>query len=453
MLRLCQSLHSLTVHPQVTRISSTFVRNVPVIHNSRSMSGFFKHGDAEPLWKSMAGVSAQGKKRGRQKQTLRQKNLNKGKRIGYGKARISWPGLTSSTLIGAGKASRPQQIGEMDEKVYTSYQEELAETIKNSSSSGFRRRVDPLERGWTSAKAPGRKFGPPEAANKELDFDNFNSVLLEFKTVFHMTGNLGRVRRNSILMVTGNGAGAVGFTLSPGKFGKNMPAFRKAVNKAGLRLMYVDRFEDRTVYHDFFTQFGATKIFVKQQPPGHGVVAHRAIQAICQMVGIKDLYAKVEGSVSNIQHITKAFMLGLLRQKTHQVFADEKKLYLVEMREENDYFPRVVGTPSDGIVRTKDDIGHNEILDYEMLCFEGNLPMWRERRGNPWVGSPGWDKYVRKSWARQSHPEVRTRMRVQNGDEWGAVRSHLYPKYPECVERDWKKYIQMWRERKGAEED
>ena len=56
-----------------------------------------------------------------------------------------------------------------------------------------------------------------------------------------------------------------------GKFGKNMPAFRKAVNKAGLRLMYVDRFEDRTVYHDFFTQFGATKIFVKQQPPGHGV--------------------------------------------------------------------------------------------------------------------------------------------------------------------------------------
>ena len=40
-----------------------------------------------------------------------------------------------------------------------------------------------------------RRYGAPEAANKELEFENFDSVLLEFKTVFHMTGNLGRVRR------------------------------------------------------------------------------------------------------------------------------------------------------------------------------------------------------------------------------------------------------------------
>ena len=58
------------------------------------------------------------------------------------------------------------------------------------------------------------------------------------------------------------------------------------------------------------------------------------------MAGITDLYAKVEGSL-NMQHITKAFMLGLLRQKTHQVMADEKKLHLVEMRAENEFFPKV----------------------------------------------------------------------------------------------------------------
>ena len=50
-----------------------------------------------------------------------------------------------------------------------------------------------------------------------------------------------------------------------------MAGLRKAVNKAGLRLMYVERYEDRTVYHDFFTQYGKTKIIVRQQPPGHGV--------------------------------------------------------------------------------------------------------------------------------------------------------------------------------------
>lgn len=71
------------------------------------------------------------------------------------------------------------------------------------------------------------------------------------------------------------------------------------------------------------------------------VIANRVIRAICEMVGIKDLYVQVEGATQNVQHLTKAFMLGLLRQKTHQALADEKQLHLVEMRAENDYFPRV----------------------------------------------------------------------------------------------------------------
>merc|ERR1711990_1436398 len=81
----------------------------------------------------------------------------------------------------------------------------------------------------------------------------------------------------------------------------------------------------------FYTQFGHSKIFVQQQPPGYGIRAHRAIKAICQMCGIKDLYAKCEGSL-NVQSVVKAFVLGLLRQRTHQALADEKQLHLVEMR-------------------------------------------------------------------------------------------------------------------------
>ena len=101
--------------------------------------------------------------------------------------------------------------------------------------------------------------------------------------------------------------------------------------------------------------------------------------------------------------------------------------------------------------RTKADIGHNEILDYEMICFEGNLPQWRESSKNPWLGTPAWDKHLRTKWAYESHHQVRQRMRVEGGDQVGAVRSHLADKYPECVERDWKKYIGMWRERKQAD--
>jgi len=410
----------------------------------------------------MAGVSQQGKKRGRARNLLRRKDLNRGQMLGYGKAKIRWPVLTTKAikLEPGSKTEKESQVEQMDDSIYDAYKEKLDDIRKTSGQSqgGFKRFQHPLDRGWAGGRPLGKKFGPPQSTNQELTFDNFETILLEFKTVFHMTGNLGRVRRNSIMMVTGNGQGAVGYTVSPGKYGKNEQGLKKAVNKAGLRLVYVDRYEDRTVYHDFFTQFGKSRIFVQQQPPGYGIRAHRVIKAICDMCGIKDLYAKCEGSL-NVQHIVKAFMLGLLRQRTHQVLADEKGLHLVEMRHENDYFPRVVASPSNGKVRTKAEIDHNEILDFEMISFEGNQPAWRPGQSggppkvNPWEHSPSWGKHLRRMYKFRSHPQVRQRMRVEHGFQWGSVRSHLYPKYPECVERDWKKYTKMSKERKAAQDD
>ena len=38
-------------------------------------------------------------------------------------------------------------------------------------------------------------------------------------------------------------------------------------------------------------------------------------------------------------------------------------------------------------MRTQEQIGHNEILDFEMISFEGNLPNWQ-------AGQPGGPKLV-----------------------------------------------------------
>lgn len=70
-----------------------------------------------------------------------------------------------------------------------------------------------------------------------------------------------------------------------------------------------------SVFHDFFTQFGSTKIYVEKKNKGYGLVCHRAIKLICDAIGIKDLRAKVEGS-TNVQHVVKAFFIGLLQQVT-----------------------------------------------------------------------------------------------------------------------------------------
>lgn len=137
-----------------------------------------------------------------------------------------------------------------------------------------------------------------------------------------------------------------------------------------------------TVMHDFYCQFGRTKIFVKQMPEGFGLVCHRAIRTICEVVGIKDLHAKVEGS-TNLQHIVKAFFIGLLKQvqlifsnwilinkyifvkKTHQEMANEKGLHVVELRKECSYYPKVIATPPK--CRSSSEIKSDELTDYAQV--------------------------------------------------------------------------------------
>jgi len=401
---------------------------------------FYNRQDSTKLWGSMVGVSSQGKKRGRARNLLRQKNLNRGQMLGFGKKRVDFPGLTSKSYTGSGEQMRTKRITEISDSAYDKYEEGLSRVRDAVGQKRVKRRVNPLERGWSGGKPLGRRFGAPEAVNKEHSFDNFDSVLLEFKTVFHMTGNLGRVRRTSALMVTGNGNGTFGYSLTSGRYGGNFKTFRTAVNKAGLRLLTIDRYEDRTVFHDFFTQYGHTRILVQQRPPGTGIIAHRGIKAICELAGIKDIYAKVEGAVT-MQSIVKAFVLGLIRQKTHQTLADEKRLHLVEIKPENDYYPRLLASPSDGTVRTREEIDHNEILDFEMISFEGHLPTPRKASKNPWEGTKGWDLHLRRGFAYRAHPRQRLQMRVENGEGVGAVRSYLSEKYPECREIEKKQKI------------
>jgi len=408
-------------------------------HTTASLASFYTKKSGDEIWSAMLGVSSQGKKRGRARNMLRQKNLNRGQIIGFGKKKMDFPGLTSNSTQGVGQGLKSKKIETMQDKLYDKYEEDLAKIRELGNQKRKRRATGALERGWAGGKIAGKKFGAPISVNKELKFENFQSVILEFKTVFKMTGNLGRVRRTSALMVTGNSNGTFGYSLTAGRYGQNARTLKSSVNRAGLRLHNIARYEDRTVFHDFFTQFGNTRIFVEQRPFGFGIRAHRGIKEICERAGIKDIYCKLEGA-NNMQHICKAFILGLLRQKTHQELADEKKLHLIEMRPEEDFYPRLVASPSDGKARTQAEIEHNEVLDFQMISYEGHLPVPRTKR-NPFEHHITWENKQRRDWAYEHHDKVRRRMRVENGDVYGAVRSHLYEKYPECIESKYSKPV------------
>jgi len=120
---------------------------------------------------------------------------------------------------------------------------------------------------------------------------------------------LGKKKQSSVFVVTGNKNGVIGYGF--GKGPASSGAMRLARIHASQRLLYIDRYEDRTLFHNFYEEFYFTKVYAEKMPAGYGLKCHRIIKLICDLVGIKDLYAKVEGS-RNPKNIAKAFISGLL---------------------------------------------------------------------------------------------------------------------------------------------
>ncbi|XP_034941076.1 28S ribosomal protein S5, mitochondrial [Chelonus insularis] len=374
-----------------------------VIDNVRHAS-FFNRYPADYLWKGATAVSNAGKKRGRLKSRRPIRNLNRGQVIGVGRVNIVWPGLNAPVLKGR-ELVQQQRLPDNPEQIQKIYK------LRDTSTRRRRIRIHPLLRGWTSAKPGGRKIGPPDPVGDEK-FEGFETIILQLKQVTHMTGHLGRTRNWSALVITGNGQGLAGFGEGRGSEGK--AALRKAKNRAAQRLIFIKRYNERTVFHDFFCQFGGSKIFVYKKGEGFGLRCQRVLKACCEVLGIKDLRCKIEGS-TNTRNVMKAFFIGLLRQKTHQEIAEEKKLHLVEFRRERDNFPVVVASPAKA--RTSEEIKFGELLDFKRYAYEeGKVPLDNPPPRPFYERLPSWTIRQRKIAVTRNKEDVRVKIMAEEGD-------------------------------------
>lgn len=405
--------------------------HTPLVDNVRNES-FFNKRSADQLWKSVTSVSNAGRRRGRAKGLARKRDLNKGQQLGMGKVRFLFPGLNVPVVRGR-EIINLQKLSENPDQ--GTEQSQVQTMVKQ------RPKIPPFLRGWTSRKPTGQRFGPPEIKEEPDAFQGFDSWLLEFKMVSTMTGNLGRKSRLSALVITGNGNGIAGYALAKAKEGKH--AIFLARNKAGRKLLFFPRYKEHTVMHDFYTQCGKTKIFVQKKQEGYGLVCHRAIKCICEAIGIKDLHAKIEGSI-NYQNIVIAFITGLQKQKSFQEMADEKQLHLVEFREENDNYPVVVASPAR--VRTSEEIKPNEILDFEQYLMDGKVVLKKRKYTPFYTRLVSYTYHLKKLERIRNKREVKIRLLA----EYGVARSFLADKYPEAQELLWsKKRVQQEAEAKG----
>lgn len=382
---------------------------------------FFNKLPAEKLWKSVTSVSNAGAKKGRGKGAgrIRIRDLNRGQVIGVGKINMLWPGLSAPVIRGR-ELLKQQRLPDDPERL-----EKLIK-IRDSMTKFRRLKLSPIERGWSGSKMPGRSIGPPDAIGED-EFTGFDTKVLQLRSLLLMKGSLGRTRNYQAMVVTGNGQGLAGFGFGRAK--EAAAALRKAKNRAGQKLMHFEIHDGHTINHDFYTAFGKTKIYVQKKNEGYGLLCHRAIKEICQAIGIKDLRAKVEGS-NNLQHIVKAFFIGLLQQKTHQQLAEEKKLHLVEYKSENSYYPKVIASPS--VVRTKDEILKDETLDFINYVMNDKVILRKKKFPPFYERLPSYKIYLKKYEKYRNHEKIRLNLKV----EYGEVKSFLNEKYPEKEEQE-----------------
>ncbi|XP_028845230.1 small ribosomal subunit protein uS5m [Denticeps clupeoides] len=305
---------------------------------------FFNKLTAEELWKGVVAETGAGARKGRGKRTKRKlkKDLNRGQTLGEGRGGFLWPGL-NAPLVKAGTIQAMSRRGAAEQ------QELRAEMDRQKDEWDKRRKMKiKRERGWTGNSWGGLSLGPPDPGPNGETYEDFDSRVIEVKSVFNMTAKEGRKRSISCLVAVGNGNGAAGFAL--GKAADRATALRKAKNRAVHYLYYIERFNNHTIYHDIESKFKKTTLRMKKQNKGYGLHCHRAVITLCRLIGIDDMYAKVEGSV-NLLNITRALFHGLVSQETHQTLADRKKLNVVEFRAEQGPLPIVIARPAGGALK------------------------------------------------------------------------------------------------------
>ena len=161
-----------------------------------------------------------------------------------------------------------------------------------------------------------------------LTFKNLSKRLVHVRSTCQMKKN-GKIRRMKTWVVVGNKNGLIG--LGEGASEDITSSIQQATNKAIKNMIFIERYDKRTICHDIERQDDSTKIRFFPRPPGFGLKTHPLILEICQCVGIKDMAAKIVYGSTNALKIISTTLNALASQRTSEMIAKGRGKVLREI--------------------------------------------------------------------------------------------------------------------------
>ncbi len=118
----------------------------------------------------------------------------------------------------------------------------------------------------------------------------------------------GRTFRFAALVVVGDENGHVGVGI--GKSTEIPEAIRKGREDAKKNMIYIERTEEDSVFHEIVGTFGAGRVLIKPAKEGTGVIAGGAARAVLELAGIRNIRTKSLGT-NNKRNVLNATIAGL----------------------------------------------------------------------------------------------------------------------------------------------
>ena len=118
----------------------------------------------------------------------------------------------------------------------------------------------------------------------------------------------GRTMRFAALVVVGDGNGHVG--CGTGKAAEIPDAIRKGKEDAMKNLIYVERNDVDSIYHDVTGEFGSASVRLMPAAEGTGIISGGPARAVLELAGIRNIRTKSLGS-NNKRNVVSATFEGL----------------------------------------------------------------------------------------------------------------------------------------------